>query len=565
MPLGSTVATVAILLAAVVVANCQSDRRSVKRTWGDRYNDAADEDAEASMNIAECLRPWVATSPTGAAILDPRRTDALTFAELDRAAAQLVTVLEAQGIQPGDRALLCQPMSAELYIALLALLRLGVVAMFVDPLAGVAHLNRCCAAYPPQVVIANAWLYPFLWRSPRLRAVSRRISIGFPLPGTVTWQTVQHSSPCDRLVPRTADDPAILTFTSGSTGEPKPIVRSHGFLFAQHQALTTTLALAPGSCNVSCLPIFILSNLGTGVTSLIPDANLRRLGTVRAPKILKQFHQYHPDSLTTSPAFLTRLVEYCERHRVTLPSLQSIHLGGAPVFPSLLRRIEHMAPHAKILIVYGATEAEPIAAIAHLDILPEDWQSMSQGKGLLVGTPAPDLQLRIADSAPIPAVSDHAGEILVRGAHVLVGDSAGGWHSTGDAGYVDDRGRLWLLGRMTGRIVDAYGTLYPLMVEAIAHQFPEIRRAALVEHRHQRVLVLELERRAGRRLRGDRFAQLQRQLAPFHIHHYRYLRSIPVDRRHQAKIRYPALRARLEGRFRIQNSKFKVQNSKFKR
>ena len=97
------------------------------------------------------------------------------------------------------------------------------------------------------------------------------------------------------------------------------------------------------------------------------------------------------------------------------------------------------------------------------------------------------------------------GEIVVSGDHVLpgylygpdedenklrVGDVC--WHRTGDAGYLDDLGRLWLLGRCAARVEDHRGALYPLGAENTALQYEYVRRAAFVAHRGQRVMVVEL-------------------------------------------------------------------------
>src|SRR6185369_11013626 len=99
-----------------------------------------------------------------------------------------------------------------------------------------------------------------------------------------------------------------------------------------------------------------------------------------------------------------------------------------------------------------------------------------------------------------------AGEIVVAGGHVLrgylhghgdeetkirVGDAI--WHRTGDAGYLDDRGRLWLLGRCSARIVDARGTLWPFAVECAARAVEGVERAALAEVDGGRVLALQIE------------------------------------------------------------------------
>jgi acyl-CoA synthetase (AMP-forming)/AMP-acid ligase II len=114
-----------------------------------------------------------------------------------------------------------------------------------------------------------------------------------------------------------------------------------------------------------------------------------------------------------------------------------------------------------------------------------------------------------------------------------------GWHRTGDAGRLDARGRLWLLGRCSARIVDARGVVYPLSVEAGAQSHPSVRRAALVPHRGRRVLAVELYRDA-------RVTDIRERLCSPAIDEVRILDRVPVDARHQSKVDYAALGRLLE-------------------
>ena len=149
-----------------------------------------------------------------------------------------------------------------------------------------------------------------------------------------------------------------------------------------------------------------------------------------------------------------------------------------------------------------------------------------------------------------------AGEIVVQGEHVLTGyleDSAVGergllvdgvaWHRTGDAGFLDGRGRLWLLGRCEERLTDARGTRYPLGVEQAAVAHPSIRRAAFLMFNGKRVLAVQLSRREPR----PDLEHLRRALAFAHVDVIHVMRRIPVDARHNSKIDYQAVRQKLAG------------------
>lgn len=528
-------------------------------------------DRPDTTNIAAILSDWAAQQPNQAAIIDPRQT--ISFAALEQAVQQTAGMLDHSGLRSGDAVLVFQPMSGELYVALLAIFRLGAVAMFLDPSAGVEHLERCCALYPPKALIASSKAHLLRLKSAALRQIPLKVSIGLPVPGAIGWSQMRHYACYQQIFPCASDSPALLTFTSGSTGQPKAALRTHGFLLAQHRVLADSLQLKPGTIDLTTLPIFGLANLASGVTSLIPDADLRFPGRINPTKVVAQIQHYLPQTTAASPAFLARLVNYCEQHQLSLPSFKQIFSGGAPVFPKLLERLQQLAPQAKVTAVYGSTEAEPIAHIAYDAIQPADHNAMSQGSGLLVGKPVPQIQLQIlpdrwgkpiaADSLDLRStcLPDQVGEIVVSGNHVLPGYWQGRgdeetkfrangmiWHRTGDSGYLDEQGRLWLLGRCAARITDAQGTLYPFAVETAASSFPGIERTAVMQHQGQRILFVELQPAIGKHFEKSKadLTALQEALKWAHLECCKICEYIPVDRRHNAKIDYQALQKYLK-------------------
>jgi acyl-CoA synthetase (AMP-forming)/AMP-acid ligase II len=518
------------------------------------------------VNLVEILRGHARIRPDAAAILDRRRgrERTTTFGELERASAQAATLLRQTGLQPGDAVLVFQPMSAELYVALLGLFRLGLMAMFLDPSAGQDHLERCCALHPPRGFIGSAKAHLSRLWSPALRQIPHKFTIGFPVPGAVSWSRLTRLPPSGEVHPSAPDTPALLTFTSGSTGQPKAAVRTHGFLLAQHNALEASLELQSSDVDLTTLPIVLLANLASGVTSVIPDADLRFPGTIAPGPVIAQIERHAVTSSAASPAFFECLARHCTERGFVLPTFRKLFSGGAPVFPRVLDQMQAMAPSANVVAVYGSTEAEPIAHVARHEIKPEDLQAMLNGRGLLAGRPVETIHLRILRDqwgvavGPYTAAEFDAacqpqgepGEIAVSGDHVLPGylDGRGDeetkfrvdgivWHRTGDAGYLDSEGRVWLLGRCAARIHDNHGDLYPFAAETAAYQEPLIRRAAMVGRDGRRMLAVEfydgVDRAALDRLRD--------RLAWTHLCEVRVCARIPVDKRHNAKIDYPSL------------------------
>jgi acyl-CoA synthetase (AMP-forming)/AMP-acid ligase II len=524
------------------------------------------------VNTAALLAEQAACRPDAAAIVEASTGRTLSFAGLEAAAAHTAGQLRARGVGRGDAVLVIVPMSARLYVLLAALFRIGAVAVFPDPSAGRDQIDRCCQLLPARAFVGTPKAH--LLRG--LVGGLRRIPVAFTTQGWIPGARVLTcgAEPASRAEPVAAvepDWPALVTFTSGSTGIPKAAVRSHGVLLAQQRAVADALALTPGAVDLATLPIFVLANLAAGVTSVLPDVDVRRPGAVDPRAILATVQRYQPSRAAGSPALFERLIAGARDAGAALPSFERIFVGGAPVFPGLLDRLAAVAPRARVVAVYGSTEAEPIADIDRADVSDADRAAMIAGRGLLTGRPVtavrvvilpdrwgqPLAAMRAEDFAASCLTDGSPGEIVVTGAHVLpgylhgigdeetkcrVGDDV--WHRTGDAGWIDEHGRIWLLGRCAARVSDARGAFYPFSVECAAVEILGVRRAAAVAVRGRRVLALELHPRAP----APDLNRLAGPLSWACLDDVRVVARIPVDRRHNAKVDYAAL-ARMASRW----------------
>jgi acyl-CoA synthetase (AMP-forming)/AMP-acid ligase II len=494
------------------------------------------------MNLVEKLGAQAELDPERWALVDGGGR-AVTFGGLRKSVRRVAAELDRAGLGPGDRVLVFHPVAIELYEFLLGCFHAGVTVVLADPSGGRGFLEQVCERVRPEAFFGSRKAHLLRWTIGSLRRIPRGMH---PRGWWPASRPVMNGTREAGLFEAQAEHPALITFTSGSTGEPKGAVRTHGFLLAQHQALSAALELVPGERDLVTLPVFALANLASGVTSVLADADLGRPGEADPGRIVAQCRRWEVERATAAPAFFEALLA-----GGAAGTLRKVFTGGAPVFPDLIRRLREVGIEATA--VYGSTEAEPVAEFPSKGWTPEVLEKIKAGRGLPAGRPVLEVAV-LPDrfGEPVEAMTADAfeaqrlavgeiGEIVVAGPQVLTGylDGRGDdetkirvgdrvWHRTGDAGWLDAGGGLWLVGRCTAKL----GERYPLQIEAALRlRFPQ-RRTSALQVADEVVLVVEGE--ADREL-----ASAARELGCSQV---RSVDRLPMDRRHQSKIDYPKLR-----------------------
>ena len=456
------------------------------------------------MNIVELLKPSAKT----ALIQGDMR---VSYSELLDAGKHFGGCLRKEGIGMGKYVLVFVPLSVELYQVMIGAWNVGAIPIFIDFSRGVKFVNASIARLKPDIIVCDH--------------VTGFIRILYPQIRKIKMIKVHRSDEPVCIENLNPEHPAILTFTSGTTGIPKVAVRSHGFLVDQYNVLAQHLDFSENHIDLGTLPVFTLASLAANMTTVLPYKSYT--STIDPAKLALKMEREKITRVICSPALMANLLQHSH-----FPDLKCACLGGAPVYPSLLGKMDK---NVDLHIVYGSTEAEPISSVRWADIDSKDRDKIANGAGLLVGSIVPEVECEIGDD----------NEILVSGKTVLksyldgigdkenkIRDGAKIWHKTGDAGYFDERGRLWLLGRVSQAIHDAEGILYPFCVECILDAHFGIR-GAIIARDGERCVVIEKGTQ-----HPDDVLQL---LKPQHIARVITLKKIPMDKRHGAKIDYARL------------------------
>jgi olefin beta-lactone synthetase len=504
----------------------------------------------------------------------------VTFAELWNSVDRAGAGLRARGLAAGDRAIVMVPMSIELYIVLLGVLKVGAAAVFVDPWIGVRQVAAFAAFAEPTAFLGIAKSHWLRQLERRLRRIRLSVTTGrrlLSIPARHTLAELLEAAGDGAIHPVRPSDPALITFTSGSSGTPKGSNRTHGFLVAQHEALSGEFPYDDADIDMPMFPVFALNNLATGITSIVPDIDFRHVAECDGAKLLAQIRRERVTTVTASPPFFDRLAEACIADSTPPFAPRRLLTGGAPVRDDQLRRWRSTWPAARIEVVYGSTEAEPVAHIDAGERL--EWTGPADPRaGYLLGRPADCVRWRIVriTKGPIQlgpegwgkwlVAPPMPGELIVAGAHVgkdyfrnpeattenkIIDTDRTVWHRMGDTVYADAGGMLRLVGRVHSTIVRRGEYVHPQLLEVAARGEDQriaaiatigLPDAALGE---SVVIVVEIADPNAARATADEVAARLRQ-AGFPVDRVVITgKPLPVDPRHNSKIDNPPLRTRL--------------------
>lgn len=491
------------------------------------------------FNVSQLFFEQAKKRSEQAAIIEYKSS--ISYGALARKVKTYAAYLKKKGLSKGDRVLVFMPISIDLYTVVLGIMQVGAVAVFLDPWSDLKRLQASVKSADCRAIVAERKLR---WLSRLLPVFRNTLKLK---PG------ISDENRREEVEPTKPQDTALITYTTGSSGVPKGANRTHAFL--KHQLIALRKEVEPLSQDVCLtnLPVFTLSHLADGITSVIPDYNPRKPSQMSADRIITQLRQHQVRTLVASPDFLMRLTNTSSSF---IPdSLQRIFTGGAPVFPDQAKQIAKSFPAAQATVAYGSTEAEPISSIEVPELLAD--QELWQG-GLPVGNRHPDCKVKIIawqdevlqkDEVEWIDRESEIGEIVISGPHVLkeyyrnpsaqrrYKFTAGGtlWHRTGDSGFLQQN-QLYLTGPCKQLITNGSELLSPFLIEYQLRRLPSIAEGTLIIKNGKKRLCVVKEIKASKK---QVMADLTRADLPFDEVHY--FKSLPKDPRHNSKIDYSGL------------------------
>lgn len=420
----------------------------------------------------------------------------LTYAQLDEKAARLAAVLSGGGVAGGDRVAYLGLNSASFLVTMLAAFRLGAVFVPVNFRLAEPELELVLGKSGATTIVCEEGHRPSLEKVRGGTRLSRFLlvdddpevpaPVGAPV-GAGGWEPwsalIAAAEPVSSVVAKGFDDPAILMFTSGTTGLPKGVILTYGNAWWNAVNVDTMIDTRRGDVTHAAAPLFHIGALNSFVLRTIV-----RGGTVVVRRafdpvgLLDDLVTHRVNSMFAVPAMLAALSRVPGAFDADLTRLRSVVVAGAPVPPSL---IELYAGHGILLQqAWGLTETAPFAT--HLPI------ERTLGKIGSAGIPMPHTEVRVVDALTNqPLKPGEAGEIVVRGPNVTPGywenpDATAaafddeGWFHSGDIGHLDEDGYLYIVDRLKDMIISGGENVYPAEVERALASMPGVVDVAVV-------------------------------------------------------------------------------------
>jgi long-chain acyl-CoA synthetase len=426
-----------------------------------------------------------------ALIFEDKRTD---FETLNVRVNQLANAFKQDGIRKGDHIGTFSTSSPQQIEILFAVAKIG--AVFVplnyrfkrDEAIGVIDDSRITYLF-----IEDQYGELIEGIKPGLKNVRRYICIERGLPGFTSYEEfLQTGSQEEPQINTVGEDLAMILYTSGTSGFPKGVMYTHGHLINRIESRKKSLSfLAPGAVIVLVVPTYHTGGIQMILSCISAPLTLVVMRQFRTRQFLEIVEKEQVETCLLVPAMIKRIIDHPDMDRYDLRSLKLITYGTAPISPAVLKKAMEKI---KALFVqgYGMTEGS-ITMLGPTDhALDGDDEEVEKKLKRLdsAGKPMDDVEVRIVDSHDRHLPAGQTGQVIARGPGLMTGywKAPGeteklikdGWLYTGDMGYLDEDGYLFLVGRDKDIIVRGGENISPKEIENVLDTHPKVAESAVI-------------------------------------------------------------------------------------
>lgn len=428
--------------------------------------------------VADIARVFGAERPDAVALIAGERT--ATFAELDARSNRVAQALRAAGVGFGDRVAFIEKNGIEFFEVACALSKLGAVVVPVNWRLAAPEMLHIIDDAGARLVIVGAEFFGHVEAvEDRLTAAVVAVGEHPRWPAYDRW-TADHPAedPCVATGP---DDIAFLMYTSGTTGSPKGVMLTNDNYFCKATGIAERWRFDADSVSLAVMPMFHMAGSGWALVGLCEGARTVVLRDVDPVAILDAIARHRITNMLLVPVVIQRLLETPGVETTDFSALRAIVYGASPITDDVLVRALQRFD-CDLLQVYGQTETT--GSITQLDRHdPELLRSC--------GKPFGWVEVRIVDDAGRDVPTGTVGELWTRSRQNMRGYwnnpaataatvTPDGWLKTGDAGYLDGEGYVYLHDRVKDMIVSGGENVYPTEVENVLMTHPGVADVAVI-------------------------------------------------------------------------------------
>ncbi len=401
-----------------------------------------------------------------------------SFAQLDNESSRLARQLATLHVTEGSRVALLAANSLHFVICVHALTRLGAVLVPLNARLTVDELS-----WQIQDAHVTLLLHDAEHTSPATQIVQN-----IPKLAQATFTSIETAIPVLSDFPET-DVPLrslidlqatqAIMYTSGTTGTPKGAIITYGMQWWNAIGSALNLGHQSDDCWLACMPFFHIGGLSILMRSVIYQISVIVQQKFDADIVNAAIQEQHVTIISVVAVMLQRMLESLDAQKGVYPAaLRCVLLGGGPAPRPLLEACA--AKHIPVVQTYGMTEAcSQAVTLAPADALRKLGSA---------GRPLPSVQLRIVHDG-LEAQADEAGEIYLKGPTITPGYAdrpeateraiVDDWLATGDIGYMDSEGYLYVLDRRSDLIISGGENVYPAEIEAVLFSHPDVTEAGV--------------------------------------------------------------------------------------
>ncbi|GAA1981135.1 long-chain fatty acid--CoA ligase [Catenulispora subtropica] len=446
-----------------------------------------------TFNLATMLREARHTAPDKP--LCHSRDATFTYEQIDEASGRVAAALLALGLERGDRVAVQLPNLPEFLLCYFGILKAGLILVPLNPLLKAREIAYHLEDSGARILVTYA---PLAGEGVEAAQTADKVPVyAVTLPGTadvpagtLPFEDLLDAADSGDIAPTNADDTAVVLYTSGTTGRPKGAELTHFQLYMNCTVSGNLFGIREDDVVLAVLPLFHVFGLSSVLNVVVRfGGTLALVPRFEITPVLDAMAEHRCTIFSGVPTMFFALL-HADTARHDLSALRVGCSGGAAIPGEVIRAFEEKFPGTVILEGYGLSES---ASTTTFNI------SAEQRKVGSIGKPVWGVETRVVDDADrtLPPGPEHVGEIVIRGHNMMKGywnDPEAtaevvrdGWFHTGDLGYADEDGYLYIVDRKKDMVIRGGFNVYPREVEEVLYTHPAIAAAAVIGRADERL------------------------------------------------------------------------------